>query len=199
MAQARLDSGEMKDFLKHVIKNNRFIQNKGIKPVATEVIGESGLGKTTVVTQVAEETGLQVVKINLAQIEELGDLVGYPVKQFELCKHGEAETPIMEEPKEPQYKMKKITLPNGKIIMKKVKIESPEKTNTTMAKTSNCIWVDEVAVTQYINRGFDFTGKKRMAYAPPSWIADITGGGILLVDDWTRADPRFIQAMMEVK
>ena len=90
MSQVSLDSGEMKDFLKHIIDNNRFIQEKGMKPVATEVVGDSGLGKTTVVIDIAKEHGLNYVKPNLAQIEELGDLVGFPVRQFQLCKEGTA-------------------------------------------------------------------------------------------------------------
>jgi hypothetical protein len=42
------------------------------------------------------------------------------------------------------------------------------------------------------------TGKKRMSYAAPEWISDKKKGGILLLDDWNRADVRFIQAVMEL-
>ena len=105
--QVQLDSGEMVDFLQHIINNNRHIQKDGKKVVATEVIGESGLGKTSVVLQIAEQNNLDVVKLNLAQIEELGDLVGFPVRQFELCKKGEATVPVEAETK---YEMKKVKL-----------------------------------------------------------------------------------------
>jgi hypothetical protein len=37
-----------------------------------------------------------------------------------------------------------------------------------------------------------------MSYCPPEWIADKTDGGILILDDWNRADVRFIQAIMEL-
>ena len=84
--QVKLDAAEMVDFLGHIISNNRHIQKQGKKMVATEVIGDSGLGKTSVVLQIAEKHNLDLVKVNLAQIEELGDLVGFPVRQFELCK-----------------------------------------------------------------------------------------------------------------
>ena len=86
MNEVKLDSGEMKDFLKHIIENNRHIQAQGKKPVASEVIGPSGLGKTSVAIQMAEEYDLDLVKLNLAQIEELGDLVGFPVRQFQMYK-----------------------------------------------------------------------------------------------------------------
>jgi hypothetical protein len=46
--------------------------------------------------------------------------------------------------------------------------------------------------------GYKFTGKNRMSYCPPEWISGKSSGGILLLDDWNRADIRFIQAVMEL-
>ena len=37
-----------------------------------------------------------------------------------------------------------------------------------------------------------------MSYCPPEWISNSSSGGILLLDDWNRADIRFIQAVMEL-
>ena len=37
-----------------------------------------------------------------------------------------------------------------------------------------------------------------MGYCPPEWISGKEKGGILLLDDWNRADMRFIQAVMEL-
>lgn len=151
----RLDSKELKDFLTHMIENNRMIQAEGKNPVAVEIIGESGLGKTSSVLQLANEMNLNLVKINLAQIEELGDLVGFPIRQFKLVKTAESGLSVQQ-------------------------------------------WVDEHAVEEYTRQGYRFTGQKRMSYCPPEWIADKAGGGILLLDDWNRADIRFIQACMEL-
>jgi ATP-dependent protease HslVU (ClpYQ) ATPase subunit len=75
---------ELKDFLKHIIENNRFYKSQGKSPVSTEVIGESGIGKTSAIIQLAKELDLNFVKLNLAQIEEIGDLVGFPIRQFEV-------------------------------------------------------------------------------------------------------------------
>ena len=188
MNQVSLDAQEMKSFLQHIIDNNRFIQNNGKKPVATEIIGESGLGKTSVALQIAEEHKLNLVKLNLAQIEELGDLVGFPIRQFQMCKEGEevAAAPVK------KTVMKKVTLPNGKTLMKKVEVEEDAPVQ------SKCLWIDENAVDQYAKQGYIFTGEKRMSYCPPEWIADKVGGGILILDDWNRADTRFIQAVMEL-
>jgi predicted GTPase len=73
MAQVNLNINEVKDFLRHIVSNNQVIQAQGKNPVAVEVVGDSGIGKTSTIIQVAEELGLNFVKLNLAQIEELGD------------------------------------------------------------------------------------------------------------------------------
>jgi hypothetical protein len=141
---------ELKEFLTHIIENNRFLQNQGKLPVSTEVIGESGIGKTSAIVQLAKELDLNFVKLNLAQIEEIGDLVGFPIRQFEV---------------------------------------KDDKETT---------WVDEHAFDEYLKLGYKSTGQNRMSYCPPEWIANKSNGGILLLDDWNRADIRFIQAVMEL-
>ena len=149
--QVSLNVNEAKTFLKHIINNNRFLQSNNKPPVAVEVVGDSGIGKTSTIIQLANELNLNFVKLNLAQIEELGDLVGFPIRQFEVCKD-----------------------------------------------TNDCIWIDEHAVDEYTKQGYRFTGQNRMSYCPPEWISGKANGGILLLDDWNRADVRFIQAVMEL-
>jgi hypothetical protein len=148
--QVDLNVKEAKEFLKHIIDNNRYLQKTNKPPVAVEVVGDSGIGKTSTIVQLAKELDLNFVKLNLAQIEELGDLVGFPIRQFEVTK---------EESK---------------------------------------VWIDEQAVDEYTRLGYKFTGLNRMSYCPPEWISGKSAGGILLLDDWNRADIRFIQAVMEL-
>ena len=83
-ATVSLNVNELKDFLKHIIDNNRYLQENSKPMVSTEVIGDSGIGKTSAIVQLADELGLNFVKLNLAQIEEIGDLVGFPIRQFEM-------------------------------------------------------------------------------------------------------------------
>lgn len=154
MNEVNLNIDELQDFVGHIITNNRHLQAGGKKPVAIEVVGESGIGKTTSIMDMTAKHGLDFVKLNLAQIEELGDLVGFPIKQFQMWTEKE-----------------------GKKIGK---------------------WVDEVAVNDHSKLGFQTTGKSRMSYSAPEWIADKKAGGVLLLDDWNRADTRFIQACMEL-
>jgi hypothetical protein len=141
---------ELKEFLTHIINNNRYLQENGKPSVSIEVVGESGIGKTSSIIQLANELDLHFVKLNLAQIEEIGDLVGFPIRQFELT------------------------------------------------KGSDKVWVDENLIKEYQDQGFKSTGLNRMSYCAPEWISGKEKGGILLLDDWNRADIRFIQAVMEL-
>ena len=169
----------MKDFLHHIVSNNRYIQEQGKTPVSTEIIGDSGLGKTSIALQLANELGLNFVKLNLAQIEELGDLVGFPVRQFELC----LTQTVNQQQVQQKYTFKKVQNEDGTVSM--VKVPVTEISNTTEVPTE-CLWVDENAIDEYTRRGYKFTGNKRMSYCPPEWIADKKGGGILILDDWNR-------------
>lgn len=227
-AQVNLNIDEVKDFLKHIVENNRFLQEGGKPAVAVEIIGESGIGKTSSVLQLANEFNMNVVKLNLAQIEELGDLVGFPIRQFQLCKEGSTgmvtktiQVPVTRMvPKmvtktvtETKAVQKQVMGPDGKMIMRTVQVPvQVEKQVEEMVEETvmedrqigepgadyECLWVDENAVEEYIKRGYSFTGEKRMSYCPPEWIADKKGGGFLILDDWNRADIRFIQAVMEL-
>lgn len=161
MAQVNLNTTEVKEFLRHIITNNQVIQAKGKNPVAVEVVGDSGIGKTSTVIQLAEELNLNFVKLNLAQIEEIGDLVGFPVVQYQ--------------------------------IQERMTTSNPDE-----VRTPRTAWVNEAAFQEYLKAGFKDTGKTRMSYAAPEWIAGKDEGGILLLDDWNRADSRFIQAVMEL-
>lgn len=158
MAQMKIDdsivlnSNEIVTFLEHVIKTNRDLQSRGMMPTAVNIEGHAGLGKTSTVLQVAHRNNLHMVKINLAQCEELGDIVGFPVKEYE---------------------------------------------------RENGTWItsDHLStLTGDLLESNPITGKARMGYAVPSWIQGRENGegGILLLDDYTRADPRYLQAVMEL-
>ena len=179
MAQVNLNIDECKDFVNHIIKNNRFLQEENKNPVAVEIVGESGIGKTSAVVDLAKENNLNFVKLNLAQIEELGDLVGFPVRQFQMYKEKEVA--------------KKVDNLNYTAAQKAA---ASAQLGTITKKVGQ--WVDELAVEEYLRQGWKMTGKNRMSYCAPEWIADAKEGGILLLDDWNRADTRFIQAVMEL-
>jgi hypothetical protein len=81
-----LNSNQMKDLIAHYVHTNKQLQSQGKPPVAFSIVGAAGISKTSIVEQKAKELGLHFVKLDLGQFEELGDLVGMPVKEFELHK-----------------------------------------------------------------------------------------------------------------
>jgi len=268
--QVNLNIEELKSFLTHIVNNNRFLQKSGKVPAAVEIQGESGIGKTSGVLQLTNELGLNFVKLNLAQIEELGDLIGFPVREYQLCVPGQnpvkasapkkvavkttpaaglvpvkkmvkkmvnQEVEVMEVQEVDDFEVKMVPkqiLENGKFVTKQIETKVPVKVKKEVPVTKmmdveieveeevmepahgsieaaieeshsiaipssdNCLWIDEHAIEEYLKQGYSFTGQKRMSYCPPEWIADKKGGGILILDDWNRADIRFIQAVMEL-
>ena len=64
MAQVNLNVTELKGFINHIITNNRFLQKEGKNSVSVEVVGESGIGKTSTIVEMAEENKLNFVKVN---------------------------------------------------------------------------------------------------------------------------------------
>jgi len=185
MAQVNLNIDELKGFVNHIINNNRYLQENGKNAVSVEVVGESGIGKTSTIVELAKENNLNFVKLNLAQIEELGDLVGFPVRQFQMYKEKKVNAPA---------KIDDISMVTA---AQRAAGSSLANLNQTITKKVG-MWVDELAVQEYLKNGYKMTGKNRMSYCAPEWIADKKEGGILLLDDWNRADTRFIQAVMEL-
>lgn len=80
--------GEVKPLLNYVIDNNIKLQEKGVTPIAVGFEGSAGIGKTSIIQQVAEERGMQCTKISLHEMEEAGDLIGFPLKEYE-CQVGQ--------------------------------------------------------------------------------------------------------------
>jgi hypothetical protein len=150
MSQVQLNVEELKNFIKHMVNNNQIIQKDGKVPVAINIEGDAGLGKTSAIMQLGKEMNMQVVKLNLSQLEELGDLVGFPVKEFEI-QNAEGKT----------------------------------------------IWINESQISAASSKGYKVIGK-RMSHAAPEWIQGKGEGGFLVLDDYTRADHRFMQATMEI-
>jgi nucleoside-triphosphatase THEP1 len=150
MNTVQLNVDELKGFIRHMVKNNQHIQSEGKVPVAINIEGDAGLGKTSAILQLGKELGMEVVKLNLSQIEELGDLVGFPVKEF-LVKNQEGKQR----------------------------------------------WITEAQVPAAMKAGYT-VADKRMSHAAPEWIQGKGEGGFLILDDYTRADHRFMQATMEI-
>jgi nucleoside-triphosphatase THEP1 len=150
MNQIQINVDELKSFMTHIVTNNQHIQSEGKVPVTVNISGDAGLGKTSAILQLGKELNLDVVKLNLSQLEELGDLIGFPIKEFQV-KNAEGKT----------------------------------------------LWITEQEIETASAKGYRVVSK-RMSHAAPEWIQGKGEGGILILDDFSRADHRFMQAVMEI-
>ena len=143
---------EAQDLIRYVIETNRKNEKSGIPVrISAELVGDSGVGKTSAVLQVGDEMDLTCVKLNMSQIEEVGDLCGFPIKKFQIQKEGKKRTVASE------------------------------------------------LLTPFYAQGWMPTSKPPiMSYAIPEWIAGKGESGILILDDYSRADIRLLQATMEL-
>ncbi len=80
---------EFAQIFKFIIKNNRTLEDAGRHPISVAAEGACGLGKTTAIQELADEIGATFVKINLSELEEVSDLTGFPIKEYEVEVEGE--------------------------------------------------------------------------------------------------------------
>lgn len=143
-----LNAEELSGFLEYIYNNNQLLVGKNLPAQTVNVEGEAGGGKTSVILQFAKKHGMEMVRKNLAELEDISDLVGYPCKEHEMVKEGQIR------------------------------------------------WVVESTIPQYISSGYKPTGEKRMTHAAPEWIQGKTTPIVLLLDDYSRAAEKFMQATM---
>ena len=78
--------------MKHIIDNNFYRQEKyGDIPISVDICGHCGIGKTSVVEQLAKEYDANFVKLNLSMMCETGDLCGYPIREHYVCKDNDCQ------------------------------------------------------------------------------------------------------------
>jgi hypothetical protein len=80
---------EFAEIFKFIIENNRTLEDAGRHPICVAAEGACGLGKTTAIQELADEIGATFVKINLSELEEVSDLIGFPIKEYEVDVEGE--------------------------------------------------------------------------------------------------------------
>lgn len=84
----QLTAEETINLLKHIIANNKMLIEKNLPKSAINIEGESGIGKTSIIKSFAENIGFDFIKLNLAQLEDVGDLVGFPIREFKMQNGG---------------------------------------------------------------------------------------------------------------
>ncbi len=74
---------EVKNLVNYTIDNNVALENSGKVPVAIALEASAGIGKTSILKQIAEERGMTFSKISLHELDEACDLLGYPQTEYE--------------------------------------------------------------------------------------------------------------------
>ena len=74
---------EVKHLINYTIDNNRRLEEDGKTPIAISLEASAGIGKTSILQQIAEERGMGFTKISLHEMEEAGDLLGFPQVEYE--------------------------------------------------------------------------------------------------------------------
>lgn len=83
----QMNISEIEELVTFIIETNKKLQEIGEDPIAINIQGPSGIGKTSVVKQIGIKNGVtNFVKKNLAQIDDLGEIVGFPLKEYEVKK-----------------------------------------------------------------------------------------------------------------
>lgn len=87
-----LTLGEFTKIFNYLLDNNAKLSSDGKTPIAIGIEGAAGIGKTSLVQEVAEQRNMTLCKLNLSQLEEVGDLVGFPIKEI-LIKYDDGGVP----------------------------------------------------------------------------------------------------------
>lgn len=80
---------ETKKIINYLLDNNLELVKKGQHKIAIGLEGAPGIGKTAVIKEIAADRGAKFVRVELASMEEVGDLVGTPIKEYNLTKDEE--------------------------------------------------------------------------------------------------------------
>lgn len=140
MATNTVKMDQVKTLVNYTIDNNLKLEEEGKMPIAISLEASAGIGKTSILQQIAKDRGMNFTKISLHEMEETGDLLGYPMTEYE-CQ-------IMQRYKEGD-EMKVKILPNTVWVNSKQLDEGPgsnmkyRQTGKTRMGYAKPAWVPE--------------------------------------------------------
>lgn len=150
MKETTYKPNETYSVLKQVISANDTIMADGGIPVALSLVGTPGLGKTTICRELAKDLGRGFYKLNLAQLTEPSELVGYYSKEYQVVKGDDVR------------------------------------------------WVTENLLPRSSEAGYKYANISRTSPCPPDWVVNLQDNSLLLLDDYSRGNSLFSQAVMEL-
>lgn len=75
-----LTLGEIKPILKYIINNNRSLQERGEFPISVQLTSLPGIGKTSLIEQIASEIGANYIKKTLVKFQTQEKFAGGQLK-----------------------------------------------------------------------------------------------------------------------
>lgn len=90
---SRIKASQLRNWVKKNIEQNVTRQENGIPRCTLNVWGLPGFGKTSIIKDLSrdkilfngKEQNIRVIDIPLAQIEEMGDVLGFPIEEIEMA------------------------------------------------------------------------------------------------------------------
>jgi len=76
----------VKSKLAQFIEANKILEKRGLLKNAINLEGVPGIAKTSSVIQFCKENNIGFEKVNMGTIDDLGEITGFPIKEFELKK-----------------------------------------------------------------------------------------------------------------
>ena len=83
MATTTVSMDKVTKLVNYTIDNNQQLEDKGVTPIAISLEATAGIGKTSILEQIAKDRNMGFTKISLHELEETGDLVGFPQLEYE--------------------------------------------------------------------------------------------------------------------
>lgn len=168
MAVNTISMNQVKDLINYTIDNNFKLQEEGKMPIAVGIEATAGIGKTSVIEQIAKERNMGFTKLDLHQLDEVGDLVGYPITEYE-CQ-------VLQRYKDENGETKVRVYPNTVWVNTK---QLEEGLGSNM---------------KYKQTGKTRMGYAKPAWVPEY----NENGTICLLDDYVRATPSLLNACMDL-
>lgn len=73
---------DAKEIINYLLDNNLKLVEKGQNKISIGLTGSPGIGKTSLIKEIADSRNAKFVKVELSSLEEIGDLIGVPIKEF---------------------------------------------------------------------------------------------------------------------
>ena len=84
MATIAVKMDQVKNLVNFTIDRNVELENEGKMPIAISLEATAGIGKTSILENIAKDRGMNFVKLSLHEMEEAGDLIGFPMTEYEV-------------------------------------------------------------------------------------------------------------------